>query len=83
MGQDSAHQGQSLFINVIALANAQAKWRRTADEKVAAERRRTARAAVKSAEDAKAAAVSVVALQAHEKRRQVVAGLQQSKAANW
>jgi hypothetical protein len=53
----------------------------TADEKVTADRRRTARAAVKAAEDAKAAAVSVAASQAHDKLRQVVAGLQQSQAA--
>ena len=47
----------------------------TAGEKVTAEYRRTARAAVKAADDAAAAAVSEAASQAHEKLRQVVAGL--------
>ena len=41
----------------------------TADEKATADRRGIARAAVKAAEDAKAAAVSVAASQAHEKLR--------------
>ena len=48
----------------------------TSNEKVTAERRRTARAAVKAAEEAKASAAFVAASQAHEKLRQVVAGLQ-------